>query len=187
MTKRCLIRLIRSPGSTLVDRLGHHSRPDDRQRRDQLHERRVVVIEAKSPLLPVTHPGRQVEYLVDRRVFLKQTLCRQSVVQREQPSHRHARPKPASERFREPAPRSGGVAQAPAARVIPPPAQPPGAGRRADSRTTVRERTGFLANQTPRNKGWVMNDRSCGRGARCNRRAKGAVTMQPRAAPWERI
>ncbi len=73
-------------------RLRHH----DRQRGDQLEQRRVVVIELERPLLPVADAGRHVHDLVDRRVLQEETLSRQGVMERQQPDHGDTGPEPGS-------------------------------------------------------------------------------------------
>ncbi len=66
-------------------------RPDDGQRRHELHQWRIVVIEPKCPLLPVGDARRHVHHFIDGRVLLKQAASGQCVMERQEPDHGEAR------------------------------------------------------------------------------------------------
>ena len=74
-------RLVPPGGQRVVDR-----RPERQHRQggDELHERRVVPVEAKRARLPVADPGRQVDHLVNRGVLLHQAPHRQGGLDQQQ-------------------------------------------------------------------------------------------------------
>jgi len=55
------------------------------------------MVEPECPLLPVSHPGRQVDHLVDGRVLQDEALLGQGQVSREQPRDRQGCTEPPGE------------------------------------------------------------------------------------------
>ena len=92
MRERRLIRGWVRPRFQLIELLGENTRADYRKRSHELHERRIVVIEAKRLFLPICHSGWQMHDFVGRGVFLKQAVGRECVMEQQEPDHSDADP-----------------------------------------------------------------------------------------------
>ncbi len=84
--KRGRGRLGRGPARLLVNRRRDRLGPHDRQGGDHLDQRRVMVVEPESMLLPVGDTGRQVNHFVNGRVLLNQAASAKATCRASSPT-----------------------------------------------------------------------------------------------------